>query len=207
MNQSIFPVFRIGKFKLELSALSALAAGVLMLSASPAEARGFDFGFGAGGGTGGGSGLCAVAQCYEFGDTGFAVAQIQSALGIVADGIYGPQTERAVRNFQASVGLSPDGVAGPRTLASLGLDGLGTGGGNIPFPDNNVFSAPYVVAVPGGNFELLRQVRRYAPQAIIRNSSRGEFIQANSYVERSFAEGFAGYLRGQGFDARVTYLP
>ena len=49
------------------------------------------------------------------------VAQVQSALGLAADGIYGPLTRRAVRRFQRAHGLTVDGVAGPATLAALGI--------------------------------------------------------------------------------------
>jgi peptidoglycan hydrolase-like protein with peptidoglycan-binding domain len=52
---------------------------------------------------------------------GSGVAALQRALGIPADGIYGPQTRRAVRTFQRSHGLVVDGVAGPQTLGALGL--------------------------------------------------------------------------------------
>ena len=45
------------------------------------------------------------------------MAALQSALGISADGIYGPQTRRAVRSFQRNQGLAVDGIAGPATLA------------------------------------------------------------------------------------------
>ncbi len=54
-----------------------------------------------------------------------SVAQIQSALGIPADGIAGPQTRRAIKRFQRAHGLTPDGVVGPATLAALGLSGGG----------------------------------------------------------------------------------
>jgi peptidoglycan hydrolase-like protein with peptidoglycan-binding domain len=52
---------------------------------------------------------------------GSSVAELQRALGIPADGIYGPQTRRAVRRFQRANGLTVDGIAGPQTLAALGL--------------------------------------------------------------------------------------
>jgi len=54
---------------------------------------------------------------------GSTVAALQGALGIAADGIYGPQTRRAVRRFQRANGLVVDGLAGPQTLSALGLTG------------------------------------------------------------------------------------
>jgi hypothetical protein len=58
----------------------------------------------------------------ERGDRGDAVRKIQSALGIPADGIFGPQTERAVKRFQRRKGLLVDGVVGPQTRGALGLE-------------------------------------------------------------------------------------
>jgi lysozyme family protein len=55
--------------------------------------------------------------------SGSTVKALQRALGIPADGIYGPQTRRAVRRFQRANGLAVDGIAGPQTLAALGLTG------------------------------------------------------------------------------------
>jgi resuscitation-promoting factor RpfB len=54
---------------------------------------------------------------------GASVSALQSALGIAADGVYGPQTRAAVRRYQAAHGLTVDGIAGPVTLASLGIAG------------------------------------------------------------------------------------
>jgi hypothetical protein len=55
--------------------------------------------------------------------SGSTVKALQRALGIPADGIYGPQTRRAVRRYQRANGLAVDGIAGPQTLAALGLTG------------------------------------------------------------------------------------
>ena len=54
---------------------------------------------------------------------GSSVAALQRALGIAADGVYGPQTAAAVRAFQRNHGLAVDGVAGPATMSALGLGG------------------------------------------------------------------------------------
>jgi hypothetical protein len=55
------------------------------------------------------------------GDRGSAVRSIQSQLGIGADGVFGPQTERAVKRFQRGHDLLPDGIVGPITRGALGL--------------------------------------------------------------------------------------
>ena len=40
-------------------------------------------------------------------------------LGLVVDGIFGPETEAAVKNFQQGVGLMVDGIVGPQTWQVL----------------------------------------------------------------------------------------
>jgi len=52
---------------------------------------------------------------------GVDVSALQSALGVPADGVLGPQTRRAIRRFQRANGLAVDGIVGPQTLAALGL--------------------------------------------------------------------------------------
>ena len=65
------------------------------------------------------------------------VRGLQHALGLPADGVFGPGTEAAVKTFQSSHGLTPDGVVGSQTRRALGLPpggvlkrrGSGHGGG------------------------------------------------------------------------------
>ena len=53
------------------------------------------------------------------GSKGDAVKKMQAALGLTADGDFGPGTEAALKKWQAANGLTPDGVAGPRTQERL----------------------------------------------------------------------------------------
>lgn len=58
---------------------------------------------------------------YKKGDKGEIVKQIQLALHLLPDGIFGKITEEAVRAFQSDNGLKVDGIVGPATLAKLGI--------------------------------------------------------------------------------------
>lgn len=55
---------------------------------------------------------------------GAPVKRLQSKLGIEADGIFGPGTEKAVKEFQRSADLAVDGIAGPDTFMAMGLEEL-----------------------------------------------------------------------------------
>jgi hypothetical protein len=61
------------------------------------------------------------AALLRAGSSGSTVSALQRALGVPADGAYGPVTRRAVRAFQRSHGLTVDGIAGPQTLGALGI--------------------------------------------------------------------------------------
>lgn len=53
------------------------------------------------------------------GARGEGVKILQEALGITADGIFGPGTENALKRWQANNNLVVDGIAGPNTLGVL----------------------------------------------------------------------------------------
>ncbi|MDQ3669054.1 MAG: peptidoglycan-binding protein [Actinomycetota bacterium] len=67
-------------------------------------------------------------RLLKLGSRGSAVEAVQRALGIPADGIFGPQTRAAVRAFQARNGLVVDGIVGPQTRAALFADSVAASG-------------------------------------------------------------------------------
>jgi len=56
---------------------------------------------------------------YKLGSRGEMVKQIQKALHLYPDGIFGPLTEERVKQYQKEKGLKVDGIVGPATLAKL----------------------------------------------------------------------------------------
>jgi len=63
-----------------------------------------------------------VKYTLKKGDSGQEVKRLQSKLPTVADGKFGPKTEKAVRRYQNHNGLTVDGLAGKQTLTSLGIN-------------------------------------------------------------------------------------
>jgi peptidoglycan hydrolase-like protein with peptidoglycan-binding domain len=70
-------------------------------------------------------------ELLRTGSRGPAVAKVQRALGIPADGIFGPQTRAAVKKFQRSHGLLVDGIVGPKTRAALARGAGGEQGSSL----------------------------------------------------------------------------
>jgi murein DD-endopeptidase MepM/ murein hydrolase activator NlpD len=72
----------------------------------------------------------------RLGSQGDLVAHVQTKLGVVSDGVFGPQTDAAVRKYQLSAGLDVDGIVGPNTWSSLfgqaSASGASLGGSNVP---------------------------------------------------------------------------
>ena len=58
-------------------------------------------------------------KIYKRGDKSLMVGQIQKALHLVQDNVFGVITEEEVKAFQTKNGLKPDGIVGPSTLAKL----------------------------------------------------------------------------------------
>lgn len=58
-------------------------------------------------------------ELYRRGSTGQMVREIQKALHLIPDGIFGAITEEAVRKWQAANGLTADGIVGTKTLLKL----------------------------------------------------------------------------------------
>ena len=59
------------------------------------------------------------AVTVKLGSRGETVKKVQAALGLTADGAFGPGTHAALVAWQESQHLTPDGVAGPATLKKL----------------------------------------------------------------------------------------
>jgi cell wall-associated NlpC family hydrolase len=66
-------------------------------------------------------GVAEGQTMLQRGSQGESVAAVQRALGIPADGEFGPVTRAAVRRFQAAHGLEVDGIVGPITSRALGI--------------------------------------------------------------------------------------
>ena len=61
----------------------------------------------------------SASTILEKGDNGRSVARLQRALGLPADGIFGPATARALKRFQRRHHIEADGIAGPATWSLL----------------------------------------------------------------------------------------
>jgi peptidoglycan hydrolase-like protein with peptidoglycan-binding domain len=110
---------------------------------------------------------------------GGGVSALQRALGLGADGVFGPATQKALKRWQRAHGLTADGVAGPATRSKLGIGpgqvlkrrggghghrrrsggGSSTGGGSssvvqrVIAAGNAIATKPYIYGGGHGSFD------------------------------------------------------
>lgn len=137
---------------------------------------------------------------------------------------YGSKTESSVSSFQRDRGLSITGVADAQTLQALGLRSgsvsslppaftpFNTQGFTSGSTRQRRFSerpatpnSRYLVVIPKQNSQTLGQVRQLIANAQTYSSSKGDYIAAGSFMNRSDAEKRSQNLRAYGLDARVDY--
>ena len=61
----------------------------------------------------------AGQRTLQQGSSGEDVKVVQRAVGVSADGVFGPKTTSAVKSYQGARGLSADGIVGPKTWAAI----------------------------------------------------------------------------------------
>lgn len=91
----------------------------------------------------------------RIGSTGADVTRLQQALGIKADGQFGPGTEAAVKSFQTKSGLTPDGIVGPGTWSRL-----------FPSTASTATTSNTAVPIPPSNFKL-EKLKGHIPDSVI----------------------------------------
>ena len=87
------------------------------------------------------------------GSRGEEVKQLQTLLGLGADGVFGPGTEAKVKEWQAANGLTADGIVGPGTWGKM-------------FGTATPVQATTPVAIPPSAFKL-DALKGHIPDAVI----------------------------------------
>ena len=93
------------------------------------------------------------------GNRGESVKQLQKALNLYPDGIFGEVTEETVKAFQKSNGLKQDGIVGDKTWEALPKPNYGFGG--ILKQSKRIIKEIIVhcTATPEGRIETVESVR------------------------------------------------
>ncbi|GAB3434284.1 hypothetical protein GCM10027517_02180 [Phycicoccus ginsengisoli] len=119
------------------------------------------------------------------GSSGAAVAALQRALAVPADGAFGPQTEGAVKAFQARRNLPANGVCGPATWAALVGQGRSSGSGPTAPPVTTSATVPNSgTGSAGAAGTVSRDATRTATEytalitTVLRSGSRGAAVKS-----------------------------
>jgi N-acetylmuramoyl-L-alanine amidase len=93
------------------------------------------------------------------GSRGELVKQLQRALNLIPDGVFGALTEEAVKAFQKSKGLKQDGIVGDKTWAMLPKPDYGVGGILKQSKRNIKEIIVHCTATPEGRAETVESIR------------------------------------------------
>ena len=93
------------------------------------------------------------------GNRGESVKQLQKALNLYPDGIFGEVTEEAVKAFQNSNGLKQDGIVGDKTWDALPKPNYGFGGILKQSKRTIKEIIVHCTATPEGRIETVESVR------------------------------------------------
>ena len=100
-----------------------------------------------------------MAMLLKKGSKGEAVKQLQRALNLIPDGIFGTLTEEAVKAFQKSKGLKQDGIVGDKTWKLLPKPDYGVGGILKQSKRNIKEIIVHCTATPEGRVETVESIR------------------------------------------------
>ena len=93
------------------------------------------------------------------GNRGESVKQLQKALNLYPDGIFGEVTEEAVKAFQKSNGLKQDGIVGDNTWEALPKPNYGFGGILKQSKRTIKEIIVHCTATPEGRIETVQSIR------------------------------------------------
>ena len=93
------------------------------------------------------------------GNRGESVKQLQKALNLYPDGIFGEVTEEAVKDFQKSNGLKQDGIVGDKTCEALPKPNYGFGGILKQSKRTIKEIIVHCTATPEGRVETVQSIR------------------------------------------------